>query len=295
MAKSFTITTTATDIVKASPAGHAEAVFTVTNNTARPVRGLARVTTLGDTKKEWLSISGESERDFAGGATEQFKVNFDATGGAVPAGKYPFRLDISSAQNTDEDFTDGPTVTVEVAAAPPPPPPSKPFPIWIIFVIIAVVLVIGGVILVVVLKSRGSEEVAATPTPTPVETPTTTPTAAPTATPVPSPVGTAQDAQRCYDLVQGHIDWDYAGHNGWSPINVQNLCRGTSNPSEPARCFDRVLHPGISYGSGTQWYWQNAINLCAGTNDADRTIACFKAKISAGQTWQQAIEACKSR
>ncbi len=72
MAKSFTITTTATDTLKADAKGHAEAVFTVTNATARPVRGMARAKPLGDTKREWLSIAGETERDFGGGATEQF-------------------------------------------------------------------------------------------------------------------------------------------------------------------------------------------------------------------------------
>ena len=39
MARSFTITTTATDTLKADDKGHAQAVFTVTNATARPVRG----------------------------------------------------------------------------------------------------------------------------------------------------------------------------------------------------------------------------------------------------------------
>jgi len=78
MAKSFAITTTATDALKADAKGHAEAVFTVTNATARPVRGMARAKPLGDTKREWLSIAGETERDFGGGATEQFTVKFDA-------------------------------------------------------------------------------------------------------------------------------------------------------------------------------------------------------------------------
>jgi len=163
MAKSFTITTTATDTLKADAQGHAEAVFTVTNATARPVRGMARVKSLGNTERAWLSIAGETERDFGGGATEQFTLNFDAAGTtqpapatpstsptaaspALPAGKYSFRLDIASALNPDEDFAEGPTVTVEVAGAAVPVAPKKGFPKWIIPVIAVVVLLIGGVI-----------------------------------------------------------------------------------------------------------------------------------------------------
>jgi beta-lactam-binding protein with PASTA domain len=150
MAKTFTTTTTATDTLKADAKGHAEAVFTVTNTTGRPVRGMARAKALGNTQKEWLSVSGETERDFGGGSTEQFTLNFDAAG--APAGKYPFRLDVASAVNPDEDFTEGPTVNVEMASVAPAVEPKKGFPKWIFFVIGGVVLlaIIGVVIWLVV-------------------------------------------------------------------------------------------------------------------------------------------------
>jgi hypothetical protein len=181
MAKSFTIMTTATDALRADAKGHAEAVYTVTNTTARPVRGLTRAKPLGDTKREWLSIAGETERDFGSGSTEQFTVKFDAPG--APAGKYPFRLDIATGLNPDEDFAEGQTVTVEIAgASAPPPEPKKKFPLWIILVIVGVVVVIGIVVLIIVLSSGGRKRrveptparVEATPTPVP-ETPTPTP------------------------------------------------------------------------------------------------------------------------
>ena len=147
MAMTFAITTAATEIVKADSGGHAQAVFTVTNTSGRPVRGIARPQAIGDTKQEWLSITGDTERDISGGATETVTVKFDAVG--APAGKYPFRLDVSSAKNPDEDFTEGPTVNVEVAAAAPPPRQSQGFQVdhirdhW-------AVLLIGGIILLVV-------------------------------------------------------------------------------------------------------------------------------------------------
>lgn len=143
MPKSFAITTTATEKLTADANGHAEALFTVTNATQRPVRGMAKPKGLGETRREWLSILGDSERDFGGGATEQFTVKFDAPG--APAGKYPFRLDVASFSNPDEDFTEGPTVTLEVAGAAKPAP--KPFPKWIWLVIAAIViLAVGGVV-----------------------------------------------------------------------------------------------------------------------------------------------------
>lgn len=142
MPNSFTITTTATEKLTADAKGHAEALFTVTNATQRAVRGMARPKALGDTKREWLSIAGESDRDFGGGTTEQFTVSFDAP--TATAGKYPFRLDVASFSNPDEDYTQGPTINVEVPGKITPPPPS--FPKWIFLVIAAIVLVVGGLV-----------------------------------------------------------------------------------------------------------------------------------------------------
>jgi hypothetical protein len=161
MPSSFTITTTATDALKADAKGHTQAVFTVTNATARPVRGMAGVNSLGDTKREWLSIAGETERDFAAGTTQQFTVNFDAPVAAPPAGtsaaKYPFRLNVASAMNPDEDFAEGPTVTVEVAPAraeEEKPPPGR---LWWIIPVAAVVLIGIGVVTWLLLRTRKVE------------------------------------------------------------------------------------------------------------------------------------------
>jgi len=98
MRNSFSVITTS-DAIKADSSGRAQAAYAVTNTSSRPVRGLATVKAQGTTKREWLSIAGETERDFAAGATENFTVNFAATG--APAGKYPFRLDVAAAVNPD--------------------------------------------------------------------------------------------------------------------------------------------------------------------------------------------------
>ena len=154
MAKSFTITTTATENLKADAKGHGQALFTVTNATPRPVRGMARPKGLGDTKREWLSIAGDSDRDFGGGGTEQFTVYFDAPG--APAGKYPFRLDVASMSNPDEDSTEGPTITLEVAAAAKPVP--KPSRLWLWLVIVGIVLVVGGVVTWLLLRGKSKPD-----------------------------------------------------------------------------------------------------------------------------------------
>jgi hypothetical protein len=104
----------------------------------------------------------------------------------------------------------------------------------------------------------------------------------------------ACNESRCSSRVQGQIAWDYQGSTSWNPTNVQNLCRGASNPTQPAQCFNRAMHGGINWGGGTQWEWKNALNLCAGTNNADATISCFQTKIREGVGWPDAIRICKS-
>jgi beta-lactam-binding protein with PASTA domain len=54
-------------------------------------------------------------------------------------------LDVASFSNPDEDFTEGPTVSLEILAAALPTAEKK-FPIWIGVVIAAIVLLVGGVL-----------------------------------------------------------------------------------------------------------------------------------------------------
>ena len=97
----------------------------------------------------------------------------------------------------------------------------------------------------------------------------------------------------CYNFVQGNIPWDYGGSTTWAPVNIQNLCQGTTVAAEPGRCFDHVMHGGVNWGGGTNWEWQNALDLCHGTNNADATVACFQGQVASGVPWQQAIDQCQ--
>lgn len=98
----------------------------------------------------------------------------------------------------------------------------------------------------------------------------------------------------CFAQVQDLIAWDYEENRKWNPANIQLLCRGTVNASEPGRCFDRTLHGGINWGNGTHWEWENAIALCTGTNDADQTIDCFQQSISQSNGLEAAILSCRT-
>jgi hypothetical protein len=143
MANVFSVTTV-TDQLKAET-GKVTTVFTATNTTSRPLRGTARIKPLGNTQQEWLNIEGEAERDFPTGGTQQFTVNFakDAPKTEQSAEKFQFRLDVVSSSNPDEDFTEGPVVTIEIPEQKTPP---TPFPWWILVVAGVLLLAVAGAV-----------------------------------------------------------------------------------------------------------------------------------------------------
>ncbi|HEX8738164.1 MAG TPA: PAN domain-containing protein [Pyrinomonadaceae bacterium] len=158
MANVFTISTP-TQTLKADANGTATTVFTVTNTHSRPLRGIAKIKALGSTQGEWLKIDGETERDFAAGGTHQFTAAFNKPKpvppptATQPAQSFPFRVDVISAINPDEDFTEGPVVTVEIAElkVEPPKPPVKWW--WWLIIGLGILLVVG--LIVGLLASRG--------------------------------------------------------------------------------------------------------------------------------------------
>lgn len=100
--------------------------------------------------------------------------------------------------------------------------------------------------------------------------------------------------QVCQQAVQGKIAWNYDGNKRWAQANVERLCAGTAQGSEPGKCFQRIMHDGVSWGGGTRWQWANAVDLCEGTSSAARTIRCFEAQIRRGASWRDSIAACDS-
>ncbi len=135
MATVFSITTVATNL-RTDAQGHADCSFTVSNTSGRSLRGRAEIRPGNPSQASWYFLAGAAERDFAAGGTDQFAVKI-ATPSGAPAGKYSFRLDVVSTQNPDEDFAEGPDVSLEVTPTKAP----KRFPWWI--VVVAAVALIG--------------------------------------------------------------------------------------------------------------------------------------------------------
>jgi hypothetical protein len=96
----------------------------------------------------------------------------------------------------------------------------------------------------------------------------------------------------CEGAAQDKIAWDYKGNKRWAQGNLDRLCKDATT-AEPARCFERIMHGNISWGSSTQWQWQNAIDLCERSTDAAWTVRCFQQKVGLG--WQAAIQRCDER
>jgi hypothetical protein len=112
MPRNFTITTPSEKVRLDEDRG--TTVFTLTNTSGALQRVLLRAVPLGNTQAAWLSIR-ETEREFAVGGTAQVSVSIVVPQDTLP-GRYPFRLDIVSAQRSSEDYEEGPTVSVEVAS-----------------------------------------------------------------------------------------------------------------------------------------------------------------------------------
>ena len=102
---------------------------------------------------------------------------------------------------------------------------------------------------------------------------------------------------RCIAAVEGKIAWNYKGNKNWNLANVRRLCAGAPilprRSQEPAKCFEHVMHGGVSWGRGTRWEWGNAINLCKGTKNAFATVSCFSNEINHGNAWDKAIAKCR--
>lgn len=160
MARLFDITTTS-DTASTTVGGAVKLVFTVTNTTPRPLRGSLRAKALDSGQASWLAVGGDAERDFPPGLAHQVEVTAKVPTGSA-AGKFRVRLDALSVANPDDDFTEGPAVSVTIAAAPALPPKKSLWWLWLIIGIVVVVLI--GVVTWLVLRKKAD---APAPTPAP--------------------------------------------------------------------------------------------------------------------------------
>ena len=128
--------------------GKGEAVFTVTNRSSGSVRAQIKLRPLEETKSEWLSLAGQAEQDFGPGSLSQVIVRVNAHAPA-PAGKYEFRIDVIPIDNPDEDYSEGPVVTLRTGL---PARPARPFPWAALLAISAGFVLIAALIYFVIPK-----------------------------------------------------------------------------------------------------------------------------------------------
>lgn len=153
MARVFAITTTTTSL-RTDARGRADSAFTVTNVSGGALRGRIEIRAATTSQQSWFTLAGDVEREFAANATHPVTVQISVPAGA-PVAPCSFRIDVVSSANPDEDYAEGPTITVDVT---PPASAKKPFPWWMVAAAAAVVVVIGGVTTYVLLRERPTSE-----------------------------------------------------------------------------------------------------------------------------------------
>lgn len=154
MARLFDITTTS-DTASTKAGDTVKLVFTVTNIAQRPLRGSLRAKALDSGQAPWLAIGGDAERDFPPGLAHQVEVSAKVPAGTA-AGKFRVRLDALSVVNPDDDFTEGPAVSVTIVAAETPSPKKSLWWLWLIIGIV-VLLLIGLVAWLAMRKTSDSQ------------------------------------------------------------------------------------------------------------------------------------------
>ena len=142
MTRPFDITGT-NDALNLDASGRGKLIFTVTNTLQKPLRGTLRARGLDTAQAGWFTIGGDSERDFPVGVAHQVEVQVQVPPG-TPPGKFRMRLDALSVANPDDDFTEGPAVSVTIPAIEKKQPTGMPWWVWV--VIGVVLLIVIGVI-----------------------------------------------------------------------------------------------------------------------------------------------------
>ena len=109
-----------------------------------------------------------------------------------------------------------------------------------------------------------------------------------------SNVASASDHEtQCFNDVQGKIAWADDKFN-WDPENVKQLCKGTTKPTEPGKCYNLIKSGQVEWAKGNKdWEWKNIVNLCSGTNDAQERVDCFSKGVSSGADWKVVIYSCQ--
>lgn len=93
----------------------------------------------------------------------------------------------------------------------------------------------------------------------------------------------SNNMSRCKAMVQNRVAWNRGGNTRWAENNLNNLCRGTTNPSRTIACFEQGIR---QHGS-----WQRATRDCKGSAPGYRPETSrpsgYTRDINAGPIWNQ--------
>lgn len=217
------------DVADAKAPRTGSVVFNVTNKSTETRAGRLSVQITGQTKREWFTIDGEQERNFAPGETQTAAVKILVTPD-VAAGDYPFRLRAVAVNDPDNDHADGPVVTAHVEEPITGDDTSKA---WIWVVVALVVVAAAGIGLYFALKPKPPQKPV---TPPPVVTPKPPVETPPVADSAPVPKLTDHSLEEAATLAQGFELVSIAGQpSGKQPNTI------ISQSPEP----DKVLTKGF--------------------------------------------------
>lgn len=90
----------------------------------------------------------------------------------------------------------------------------------------------------------------------------------------------------CFNLIQNKIPWKIYGSKNWSPQNVRNLCKNTTNPSAPGKCFQWAL------AADNALDWRKATKLCNGVNYYKQTLACYAREVNKQSNVEKIYSQC---
>jgi serine/threonine-protein kinase len=143
--------TPASNAVPLNAERRGKATFTVSNASGGPMLARAQLVATDPNSGAWFELAENPEYDFEADDTTQYTVRI-AVPASAPAGRHTFRLDMVGVENPDEEYTEGPPVSVVV---PEPAKEKKPFPWWILAVAGGVIAL--GVVLLLLLRPRTFE------------------------------------------------------------------------------------------------------------------------------------------
>jgi len=154
----------ATERVRCQAGGSAKHVFVVKNSSARTLTIGAQAVPVRGGDGTWYVLMGKTERQLAPAESDQYAVEVRPPEGA-DLSTCTFHLLVYDTTAPGEDFTQGPTVGVEIEPPAKPREPRKAgkFPWWVLTAALGVIALIAGMVVFWPSSAPGTEVVSTSP------------------------------------------------------------------------------------------------------------------------------------